>query len=142
LDEIVPRALASLSDGTRSVEVDVPEVLARVDADPVLLERAVANVVANARIWNPPGGSVRVQGSEAGGRVELRVIDRGPGIPAGQRDQVFRPFQRLGDRSGDGVGLGLAVAKGFVEAMDGDISIEETPGGGSTVVIGLPAVAS
>ena len=79
-------------------------------------------------------------GSAAGGRVELRVVDRGPGIPLADRDRVFEPFQRLGDRpAGDGVGLGLAVARGFVEAMGGELRIEDTPGGGLTMVVGFEA---
>ena len=76
------------------------------------------------------------------GRVELRVVDRGPGIPPSERDRVFEPFQRLGDRSlGAGVGLGLAVAKGFVEAMGGELSIEDTPGGGLTMVMSFEEAA-
>jgi two-component system sensor histidine kinase KdpD len=142
LDEVVPKALASLSDGGRSVEVDVPESLPRVDVDAALLERAVANLVSNACTWSPNGSPVRVLGSSVGGRVELRVVDSGPGIPPEDRDRVFEPFQRLGDRSnGDGVGLGLAVARGFVEAMGGELRIDDTPGGGLTMVVGFEAVA-
>jgi two-component system sensor histidine kinase KdpD len=140
LDEVVPRALASLPDGGRSVEVDVPESLPRLDVDAALLERAVANLVSNAATWSPAGKPVCVLGSASGGRVELRIVDRGPGIPAQERDRVFEPFQRLGDRpSGDGVGLGLAVARGFIEAMGGELRMEDTPGGGLTMVIGLEA---
>ena len=74
------------------------------------------------------------------GRVDLHVVDRGPGIPPAERENVFRPFQRQGDRSnGSGVGLGLAVARGFVEVMGGEIAVEDTPGGGVTMVIGIPA---
>ena len=143
LDEIVPKALESLPDHGRSVEVDVPETLPRVDVDAALLERAVANVVGNASAWSVDArGPVRVTGSSASGRVELRVIDRGPGIPVGDRDRVFEPFQRLGDRSSsDGVGLGLAVARGFVQAMDGEIRIEDTPGGGVTMVLSFEEAA-
>ena len=138
LDEVVPKALASLPDSGRSVEVDVPESLPRVDVDAALLERAIANLVANACTWNGPGHPVQVAGSATEGLVELRVVDRGPGIAVEDRDRVFEPFQRLGDRtSADGVGLGLAVARGFVEAMGGDLRIEDTPGGGLTMVIGL-----
>ena len=140
LDEVVPKALGSLAGSGRDVEVDVPETLPRVDVDPVLLERAVANIVANARAWSPPDRAVRVQGSRVGNRVELRVIDGGPGVPAGERERMFRPFQRLGDRpTGDGVGLGLAVARGFVEAMGGELAIEDTPGGGATMVLAFAA---
>jgi two-component system, OmpR family, sensor histidine kinase KdpD len=136
LDEVVPRALASLTGGGRGIEVDVPESLPRVTVDAALLERAVANIAANARTWSPPGTPVRILGSAAAGRVELRIVDRGPGIRPGDRDRVFQPFQRLGDRpSGDGVGLGLAVARGFVEAMGGELTIEDTPRGGLTMVL-------
>ena len=136
LDEVVPKALAGLPDHGRSIDVDVPEDLPRVDVDAALLERAIANVAGNAMAWSPPDRAVRLCGSGAAGRVELRVVDRGPGIPPSERDRVFEPFQRLGDRSlGAGVGLGLAVAKGFVEAMGGELSIEDTPGGGLTMVM-------
>ena len=143
LDEIVPNALASLPDHGRSVQVDVPETLPRVDVDAALLERAVANVVGNASAWSVEAHEpVRVTGSTASGRVELRVIDRGPGIPQDQRDRVFEPFQQLGDRSSsDGVGLGLAVARGFVQAMGGEIRLEDTPGGGLTMVLSFGVAA-
>jgi len=111
-----------------------------VHADPVLLERAVANVIDNALAWSPTATPLRVHASTVAGRVELRVTDHGPGISADQRQQLFEPFRRLGDRSrGAGVGLGLAVAKGFVDAMDGRLVLEDTPGGGLTVAISLKA---
>jgi two-component system, OmpR family, sensor histidine kinase KdpD len=139
-DEVVAKALASLPDGGRGLDVEVPETLPRIDADAGLLERAIANIVANATAASAPDARVRVRASAAGGRVELRVIDRGPGVPRDQRDRIFRPFQRLGDRgSRNGVGLGLAVAKGFVEAMDGELAVEDTPGGGLTMVVGFEA---
>ena len=142
LDEVVPKALAGLPDHGRSIDVDVPEDLPRVDVDAALLERAIANVASNAMAWSPPDRAVRLCGSGAAGRVELRVVDRGPGIPPSERDRVFEPFQRLGDRSlGAGVGLGLAVAKGFVEAMGGELSIEDTPGGGLTMVMSFEEAA-
>ena len=141
LDEVVPRALCSTLRTGGLVEVDVPETLSRVWADPALLERAVANVVENAVAWSPPGEAVRIGASEAAGRVELRVVDRGPGVPEEGRERVFEPFQRFGDRPrGEGLGLGLAVAKGFVEAMGGTIELEDTPGGGLTVSIALKSV--
>jgi two-component system, OmpR family, sensor histidine kinase KdpD len=141
LDEIVPKALASMSDGSSRVELDVPETLDRVDADPGLLERAVANMASNAVAWSPADRSVSIHGSQTGDRVELRIVDRGPGVPSEDRDRMFEPFQRLGDRSsGDGLGLGLAVARGFIEAMGGDVTVEDTPGGGLTMVLGFEAV--
>jgi two-component system sensor histidine kinase KdpD len=140
LDEIVPRAVASLRRRDGPLTVDVPESLPRVHADPVLLERAVANVIDNALAWSPTATPLRVHASTVAGRVELRVTDHGPGISADQRQQLFEPFRRLGDRSrGAGLGLGLAVAKGFVDAMDGRLVLEDTPGGGLTVAISLKA---
>jgi two-component system sensor histidine kinase KdpD len=139
LDEVVPRALRYVPQATQ-VEVDVPETLSRVKADPALLERAVANVTDNALAWSPSDKPVHIGASEAAGRVELRVVDRGPGLPAEGRERLFQPFQRFGDRPrGEGIGLGLAVAKGFVEAMGGTIELEDTPGGGLTVCISLEA---
>jgi len=137
LDEVVPAALFGLDDAR--LAVDVPETLPRVRADAALLERSIANIVENALAWSPPDARVRIEACATQSTVELSVVDRGPGIPTEQRDDVFRPFQRLGDRSTDtGVGLGLAVARGFVEAMDGHIDIDDTPGGGTTMVISLP----
>ena len=76
------------------------------------------------------------------GVVDVRIADRGPGVPSEERARLFVPFQRLGDASqGEGVGLGLAVAKGFVEAMGGQIEVEDTPGGGLTVVLRLQAAS-
>ena len=80
-----------------------------------------------------------VAASAFGGTLQLRVVDRGPGIPADRRDEVFVPFQRLGDTDNlTGLGLGLALSKGFVEGMGGTIEAEDTPGGGLTVVVSLP----
>jgi len=131
--EAVARALRGL---TGDIEVDVPESLPPVRADVGLLERVIANVAGNALRY---AGAVALRASAYGSEVELRVVDHGRGLPSGTADEVFAPFQRLGDRTPGGVGLGLSVAKGFTEAMDGTISTEDTPGGGLTVVISLPA---
>jgi two-component system, OmpR family, sensor histidine kinase KdpD len=140
LDEIVAAALASLPEGGR-VRVEVPEDLPAVLVDPGLLERSVANVVANALRWTPPDREVRVDAAAVGPAVHLRVVDHGPGIAAADRARVVEPFQRLGDQAPEtGVGLGLAVAHGFVELMDGELSLDDTPGGGLTVVIALPGL--
>ena len=99
----------------------------------------MANLVVNALDHSPEGEPVRIRASHLGGRVELRVVDRGPGIPGEDRERVFQPFQRLGDNpNGTGVGLGLAVARGFVEAMGGELLVDDTPGGGCTMVVSLP----
>ena len=147
LEEVVAGALAGLSERDVKVEVDVPETLPQVEADPALLERAVANIVDNAIGFSPPAGVVRVEAGEVndrdGHRVVLRVVDRGPGIPVAARTQVFQPFQRPGDNpNGEGVGLGLAVAHGFVTAMGGELEAEDTPGGGTTMIVGLRVAES
>jgi two-component system sensor histidine kinase KdpD len=141
LDEVLPISIAGLAQAER-VDLEVDETLPRVKADAALLERVVANVVENALAWSPVDTHVRVEAVAAQDRVDLHIVDRGPGIPPARREDVFRPFQRLGDRSnGSGVGLGLAVARGFVEAMGGQIVVEDTPGGGVTMVISLEAAA-
>ncbi|MFD8142011.1 DUF4118 domain-containing protein [Streptomyces sp. NPDC059708] len=138
LDEVVPMALGGVPED--SVELDVPETLPMVRVDPGLLERTVANVVENAVKYNPRGRRVLVAASALGDRVEVRVVDRGPGVPDEAKDRIFAPFQRYGDAPrGAGVGLGLAVARGFAEAMDGTLAAEDTPGGGLTMVLTLRA---
>jgi two-component system sensor histidine kinase KdpD len=138
LDDVVPMALAGVPRDR--VVVDIPEDLPVIAADPGLLERSVANVVENAVKYSPDGEPVLVAASALGGRVELRVADRGPGVPGAARDGIFEPFQRYGDAPrGNGVGLGLAVARGFAEAMGGTLAAEDTPGGGLTMVLTLRA---
>ncbi len=140
LDEVVPLALDDLGAEGAVVVVDVPDDLPLLLADPGLLERVVANLVGNAIRYSPPGDPPRVTGSSLAERVELRVIDRGPGIPPTDLDRVFMPFQRLGDTDNTtGVGLGLALSRGLSEAMGGTLAAEETPGGGLTMVLSMPA---
>jgi len=146
LDEVVPLALDDLGPTAKSVVVDVPDDLPEVRADPGLLERVIANLVGNAVRFSPSGTAPLVTGSSLGDRVELRVIDRGPGIAPTELDRVFAPFQRLGDTDNTtGVGLGLALSRGLTEAMGGTLMPEETPGGGLTMVVSLtsaPAIGS
>jgi two-component system sensor histidine kinase KdpD len=144
LDEIVEQALAELGDPAE-VELEVPPDLPEVLADPGLLERVIVNLVQNAVRYAGFAATVRVAGSTHGGTVELRVIDRGPGIPEPQRERIFAPFQRQDDTGTSdtpGVGLGLAIARGFTEAMSGSVTMEDTPGGGLTVVLALPAAVA
>jgi len=121
----------------RAVVLDLPERLPEVVVDPGLLERVVVNLVANAQrhAAEPPLLTAYVVDL----RVELRVVDTGPGIATADRDRVFVPFQRLGDSGTTGLGLGLALSRGLVEAMAGTLALEETPGGGLTAVVSLPA---
>ncbi len=144
LDEVVAVALSSLGARARGqrIVVDVAESLPPVLADPALLERAIANLVDNALIHAHGDQPIRLEGVGSRDRVHLRIIDRGPGIPAPERERAFRAFQRLGDRpKGLGVGLGLAVARGFVEAMGAALLLDDTPGGGLTVDVDLKAAA-
>jgi two-component system sensor histidine kinase KdpD len=142
LDEVVSSALSGLAHVSERVSVDIPESLDPVQTDPDLLERAVANLVENAMTWSRPGKTVDVTAMEEGGRVTLRIIDRGPGIPLRDRELVFQPFQRLGQQVGKGVGLGLAVSRGLLEAMGNSLSIEDTAGGGTTMVIDFKTARS
>ena len=122
---------------------DVSESLPAVTADAALLERAIANLVENALKWSPEGAPVRVEAGAVQDVMHVRIVDRGPGIPASEQHRVFQPFQRLGDLDrGTGVGLGLAVASGFVTAMGGELELEDTPGGGTTAIVTLKAAAS
>jgi two-component system sensor histidine kinase KdpD len=140
LDEVVPLALDTLAPSPGSVVVNVPDTLPAVWADPDLLERVIANLAANALRYSPNDSPPLISASQLGDRVELRVVDRGPGIPANELDRVFAPFQRLGDTDNTtGVGLGLALSRGLVEAMGGSLTPEETPGGGLTMVVALEA---
>jgi two-component system sensor histidine kinase KdpD len=138
---VIPTALRSLGARGAEVTLDLREDLPPVIADSGLLERTLANIVANAIVYSPDGVPPRIVAGAVDGGVDIRIVDRGPGVPAAERDRLFVPFQRLGDSSTrEGIGLGLAVAKGFVEAMDGSIEVEDTPGGGLTVVVSLRAV--
>jgi two-component system sensor histidine kinase KdpD len=139
LEDVVASALGSLEHDPTHIVVSVPETLPPVSVDPALLERALANIIANALAWSPSPAHVRIEGAEVAGRIHLRVIDRGPGVDVADRERVFQPFQRLGDQSTlAGVGLGLAVARGFVEAIGGRVELDDTPGGGLTVLLDLP----
>ncbi|GAB4584379.1 ATP-binding protein [Nocardia sp. IFM 10818] len=144
LDEVVHRALMGM--GTRGlrrtamdrVKVEVGTV--SVHADQGLLERVLANLIDNAIRYSPQATPVRVTAERTGKRVAVTVVDAGPGVPTGLEDQLFEPFQRLGDRDNStGVGLGLSVVRGFVDAMGGTVHAEPTPGGGLTMVIDLQA---
>ncbi|MEU0500447.1 sensor histidine kinase KdpD [Nocardia sp. NPDC005998] len=146
MDEVVHQALVSVGMGARGlrraamdrVKVEVGEVSVRADSG--LLERVLANLIDNALRHSMRDTPVRVTAERDGDRVSIAVIDVGPGVPPGAEEQLFEPFQRLGDRDNTtGVGLGLSVVRGFVEAMGGTVHAEPTPGGGLTMIVDLPA---
>lgn len=141
-EEVVAAALSALDAPVERVNVDVSPELPLVLTDAALLERAVANLVSNALAWSPANRDVWIEAAAVRDDVVLRIIDRGPGIRPDDRARVFQPFQRFGDRSNDaGVGLGLAIAKGFVDVIGGRLELDDTPGGGCTFTIVLPAAA-
>ncbi|MGW4662008.1 DUF4118 domain-containing protein [Streptosporangium sandarakinum] len=139
LEEIVPRAVDDLGPLRDGVEGDIPVELPEIVADPALLERVLVNLMANAVRYNPPGEKTLITAGLHDDHVEIRVVDRGPGIPPEAYERVFMPFQRLGDRDNHtGVGLGLALSRGLTEAMGGTLTPEETPGGGLTMILRMP----
>ncbi|CEA08371.1 Sensor protein KdpD [Arthrobacter saudimassiliensis] len=138
-DDVILPALDELQLGPDTVELDLAQELAPLLADRVLLQRVVVNLLANAVRFAPAGTKVRITTSAFGGTEEIRIIDHGPGIEPERRQDIFVPFQRLGDTDNlTGLGLGLALSKGFTEGMGGKLEAEDTPGGGLTMVLSLP----
>jgi two-component system sensor histidine kinase KdpD len=139
LAEAVPRAVDDVGEAGRAVRIQIPDELPEINADPALLERALVNLLTNALRYSPPGEPPLITASEHRDRVEIHIVDRGPGVPVTDWDRIFLPFQRLGDRdNATGVGLGLALSRGLIEAMGGTVTPEATPGGGLTMTVGLP----
>jgi two-component system, OmpR family, sensor histidine kinase KdpD len=145
IDEVAPVALRGL-DGGGTVRLTVPDRLPLVRTDPGLLERVLANLFANALAYSPSGCPPALRASQSGDSVILEVTDHGPGVPDALKARMFEPFERL-DASrreastGTGVGLGLAVVKGFLESMGGSVAAADTPGGGLTIRVTLPAAS-
>jgi two-component system sensor histidine kinase KdpD len=139
IDEVAPVAAGGLDDSLR-LEMAVPDGFPLVLADPGLLERVLANLFSNALRYSPARRPPELHAFIDGNAVRLEVVDHGPGVPDEQKELIFEPFERVGDRH-PGVGLGLAVARGFAEAMGGRIGAFDTPGGGLTVRVTLPAAS-
>ena len=139
--EVILSALDELGLGPADVELGIADDVPNIVADAGLLQRVIVNLLENGRRFSPPGAPVRISASGFAGVVEIRVADRGKGVAVNRRDDIFVPFQRLGDTDNTtGLGLGLALAKGFTDAMGGTLQADDTPGGGLTMVISLPAV--
>lgn len=139
VDDILAAALIHTPHAP--VHLDIPDDLPAVQADPGLLERAISNIVANAEKATPPGAPITITATTTGNQVQLHITDHGPGIPPSERERIFAPFQRLDDTSDTGLGLGLAIARGFTEAMAGTVAAADTPGGGLTMILTLPVAA-
>jgi two-component system sensor histidine kinase KdpD len=123
----------------RPVEIDVEPHLPPVEVDETMLRQVLVNLLENAATAD--SGPLKIRALRAGRRVELRIIDHGPGVPEAERQRIFEAFQRLRTRDGAperGTGLGLAIARGFVEAHGGSIRVETTIGGGATFIVSLP----
>ena len=144
IDEVAPVALRGV-DASATVQLHVPDRLPLVRTDPGLLERVLANLFANALAYSPPGRPPDMHAQQAGNSVIVEITDHGPGVPDELKERMFEPFERLdaGRReartTGNGVGLGLAVVKGFLDTMGGSVAAADTPGGGLTIKVTLPA---
>jgi len=137
--DVLNSAISALGEQGRRVRIWFPGDLPLFRADAGLLDRVLSNVLENAVRHSPGRQEIVVNGSVIGDRLQIRVVDRGSGVPDNAKEEIFAPFRRFADTSrGEGVGLGLAVARGLTEAMDGTLSAEDTPGGGLTIVIDLP----
>jgi two-component system, OmpR family, sensor histidine kinase KdpD len=141
IDEVAPVALRGLDgpDGAAAVRFAVPDGLPLVRTDPGLLERVLANLFANALAHSPPGQPPGLSARHTADSVVLEITDHGPGVPDAFKSRMFEPFERLAERNapGTGVGLGLAVVKGFLDAMGGSVAAADTPGGGLTMRVTL-----
>ncbi len=159
IDEVAPVALRGLDAGgpaaagpdsagpdsagtVAPLRLVVPDGLPLVRTDPGLLERVLANLFANAMAYSPPGRPPTLRACQHDRSVFLDIVDHGPGVPDAFKSRMFEPFERLDERgSGTGVGLGLAVVKGFLDAMGGSVAAQDTPGGGLTIRVTLPAAS-
>lgn len=137
IDDLIASALETIDTLGRTLRIEVPDALPSVVTDPDLYERVIANVISNACRFSPRNEPVRIRAGVDSTTLDLLVVDRGPGIDPLMVERIVAPFQRLGDDA-SGAGLGLTVATGFIELLGGSIRFEDTPGGGLTVVIGIP----
>jgi len=142
--EVLEAARRSLGADAGLVRLALDEELPPVSADPAQLERAFANLLENG-VVHGGGEQVLVRSRQVGPRLVVRVVDRGRGIPAGERERIFEPFYRSPSAKGhpgSGSGLGLAIAKGFVEANGGEVEVESLPGQGTSFVVSFEVPAA
>ena len=141
--EVLEAARRSIGADAELVRLALDEDLPPLSADPAQLERAFANLLENG-VVHGGGEQVLVRSRLVGPRLVVRVVDRGPGIPAGERERIFEPFYRSARANGHstGSGLGLAIARGFVEANGGEIEVESLPGQGTSFVVSFEAPAA
>jgi two-component system sensor histidine kinase KdpD len=140
LDDVpVEDVLARAAADEPSVSVVVPEGLPSVRIDAGLTDRVLSNLTANA-VRHGGGSPVELLATAVDHGVDVRVVDHGRGVPDELKQRMFAPFERVGaSPRGDGVGLGLTVAQGLAEAQGSTVTAEDTPGGGLTMVVRLPA---
>jgi two-component system, OmpR family, sensor histidine kinase KdpD len=138
-DGLVAQALAAIDERGSRVRADLPGDLPPVSVDPAHAQRVLVNLLENALRHSPPGEPVVVRGTRTRQETIIRVVDRGPGIPADRLEEIFEPFS--GD-SGSGAGLGLAIARGFAEANGGRVWAESQPGQGASFAFALPVQES
>jgi len=139
VEDVVSGAIKSLKSQTDRIEISIDPELPPIKGDPILLERVIGNLLENALRFNPKERTITIAAFQVEDRIEIRVIDHGPGLSEKEKSKLFTPFQRLGDRDNStGVGLGLAIVKGFTELLNGRISMEETYHGGLTMVLSFP----
>jgi len=145
LTELVTQLIADVRHRTpdRTIDVDLPDMPARVWADPARLRQALTAVLDNALRYSPEGRPITITAETNGQEVTVHVIDQGPGIPASQRDRIFEHFQRLEDpltmRTG-GVGLGLFIARQLTEAMGGRLELYDASPGHTDLGLSLHVV--
>jgi two-component system sensor histidine kinase KdpD len=143
VEELVGSALGRTSDRLRGrdVSAQIPaELLAACDS--ALVEQVLINLLENATKYSPPNSPIDVAAREQGSMVVIDVSDRGPGIPEADAERVFEKFHRVHEHEGGGVGLGLTICKGIVEAHGGTIRVLQREGGGATFRFTLPMGAA
>ena len=141
LEEVIRAAVEDSGAAPERVRLAIAPDLPLIRADAAQLRRAVANLLENALRYGD-GRPVSVRARVSGGRILMRVVDQGPGIPIAEHERIFAPFYRAPGAAGQGSGLGLAIVRGLVEANGGDVRVESLPGQGTSFVIELPLPAS